>query len=56
MAYQGLLKYQLGFHYSKSVSHENFKCVDFALVQVKQIVQNRPFFCHTKQNAKMSQI
>ena len=28
MAYQGLLKYQLVSHYSKSVSHENSKCLD----------------------------
>ena len=30
--------------FSKSVSHENSKCLHFASVQMKQIVQNRPFF------------
>ena len=34
---------EVSFPYSKSVSCENFKCVDFASVQVKHIVENRPF-------------
>ena len=37
-------------HYSKSVSHENSKCLHFASIQVKHIVQNRPYFSHSKQN------
>ena len=36
--------------YSKSVSRENSKCLHFASVQVKHIVQNRPYFSHSKQN------
>ena len=48
MAYQKLLKYEknikLVFHYSKSVNHENPKCLDFASVQVKPMVQKRAFF------------
>ena len=30
-------------YYSKSVSRENSKCLHFASVQMKNIVQNRPF-------------
>ena len=52
MAYQGLLKYQLVSDYSKSMSHERSKCLYFALVQVKHVTQNWPFFCHTGQNVK----
>ena len=55
--------YTLGFRnirlvsiYSKSVSRENSKCVYFVSVQMKNIVQNRPFFSHYKQNEKMSHI
>ena len=36
--------------YSKSVSRENSKCLHFASVLMKHIVQNRPFFSHSKQN------
>ena len=32
ISYQRLLKYQSIFHYSKPVSHENSKCLDFASV------------------------
>ena len=42
MAYQGFLKYRVSFKLV-IVSHENSKCVDFASVQVKHIVENRPF-------------
>ena len=38
--------------YSKSMSCENSKCLHFASVQMKNIVQNRPFFSHSKQNEK----
>ena len=38
--------------YSKSVSHENSKCLHLASVQMKHIVQERPFFSHSKQNEK----
>ena len=38
--------------YSKSVSCENSKCLHFASVQMKHIVQKRPFFSHSKQNGK----
>ena len=34
----------LVFFYSKSVSHENLTCRHFASVQMKHIVQNRPFY------------
>ena len=40
------------FHYSKSMSHENSKCLYFASVQIKHLVQKRPFFSHSKQNEK----
>ena len=30
--------------YSKSVSHENSKCLHYASVEMKNVVQNRPFF------------
>ena len=30
--------------YSESVSHENSKCLNFTSVQMKYMVQNRPFF------------
>ena len=43
MAYQRLLKYQLVSHYLKSVSHENSKCLDYAIVKVKHS-SNRPVF------------
>ena len=52
-----------GFHniklvslYSKSVSRENSKCLHFASVQMKHLVQKRQFFSHSKQNEKMSHI
>ena len=35
------------------MSHKNSKCLDFASVQVKQIVQQRLFFSHSKQNVKI---
>ena len=35
---------KLVLHYSKSVSRENSKCLHFASVQMKHIVQDRPFF------------
>ena len=38
------------FHYSKSVSHKKFKCLVFASVQVKPILQAGHFFPHSKQN------
>ena len=47
---------KLVFHYSKSVSHENSKCLHFPSVQMKHIAQNRLFFSHPKQNYKMSPI
>ena len=52
-------KYQnikLTSFYSKSVSRENSKCVDFASVQLKHILQNSHFSSHSKQNEKMSHI
>ena len=42
--------------HSKSVSRENCKCLHFASVQMKHIVQKRPFFSHSKQNKKKSHI
>ena len=53
---RGFQNIRLAFHYSKSVSRENSKCLHFASIQVKHIVQNRPFFPHSKQNDKMSHI
>ena len=38
------------------MSHKNSKCLDFASVQVKHIVQKRAFFSHTKQNVNMSHL
>ena len=38
--------------YSKSVNRENSKCLHFASVQMKYIVQKRPLFSHSKQNEK----
>ena len=38
--------------YSKSMGRENSKCPHFASVQMKHIVQKRPFFSHSKQNEK----
>ena len=38
--------------YSKSLSRGNSKCLYFATVQMKHIVQSRPFFSHSKQNEK----
>ena len=38
--------------YSKSVSCENSKCLHFASVQMKHIVQKGPFFSHSKQTEK----
>ena len=38
--------------YSKSASCENSKCLHFASVQMKHIVQKKPFFSHSKQNEK----
>ena len=56
MAYQRFPEYQVSFPLSKSVSRENSKCLHFASVKMKHIVQNRPFFSHPKQNDKMSHI
>ena len=42
--------------YSKSVSCENSRCLHFESLQLKHIVQNRPFFSYSKQNEKMSHI
>ena len=39
--------------YSKSVSCENSKCLHFPSVQMKHIVQKRPFCSHSKQNEKI---
>ena len=40
---KGFQNIKLAFHYSKAVSCENSKCLHFGPVQVKYIVQNRPF-------------
>ena len=40
---RGFQNMQLVFHYSKSVSRENSKCLHFPSVLMKHIVQNRPF-------------
>ena len=40
---QSLPDVKLASLYSKSVTHENSKCADFPLVQVKHTVQNWPF-------------
>ena len=42
--------------YSKSVSRENSKCLHFASVQMKHIVQKRPFFLIPNRMKKMSYI
>ena len=47
---KGFLNIKLVSLYSKSVSHQNSKCLHFASVQVKHMVQNRPFLSHSKQN------
>ena len=41
---KGFTNIKLVSLYSKSMSHENFKCLQFASLQMKNIVQNRPFF------------
>ena len=41
---KGFQNIQLVSLYSKSVSHENSKCLHFASVLMKHIVQNRPVF------------
>ena len=42
--------------YSKPVSRENSKCLDFMPVQVKPILQTRAhFLSHAKRNEKMTQ-
>ena len=38
--------------HSKSVNRENSKCLHFPSVQMKHIVQKRPFCSHSKQNEK----
>ena len=43
MAYQRLPEYQISL-YSKSVGLKNSKCLHYVSVQMKNIVQNRPFF------------
>ena len=40
---RGFQNMQLVFHYSKSVSRENSKCLHFPSVLMKLIVQNRPY-------------
>ena len=40
---RGFQNIKLVFHYSKSVSHENSKCLHFPSVLMKHIVQNKPF-------------
>ena len=51
---QWLTKYFLNItlvsFYSKSVSRQDFKCLHFASVQMKNIVQNRPFFKRNEKN------
>ena len=49
---KGFQNTKLVFHYSKSMSRENSKCLHFASVQMKHIVKKRPFFSHSKQNEK----
>ena len=56
MAYQRLLKYQTISHYSKPVSCENSKCLDFASVHVKHSSTQVIFFSHAKRNEKMSNV
>ena len=51
---KGFQNIKLVSHYSKSVSCENSKCLHFATVQKIHIVQNRPFFSHSKQNERNS--
>ena len=41
---RGFQNIKLVSQYSKSVSRENSKCLHFASIQVKHIVQNRSFF------------
>ena len=41
---------------SKSMRHGNFKCHHFASVQVKHLVQARPFFSHSKLNKNESHL
>ena len=55
---KGLQNIKLVFTYSKSVSCENSKRLHFVSLQMKHIhvVQNRPFFSHSKQNEKVSHI
>ena len=53
---KGFTNIKLVSLYSKSVSHKNSKCRHFVSVQIKHIVQNRPFFCYSKQNEKVSHI
>ena len=53
---RGFQNTELVFHYSKSVSRENSKCLHFPSVQMKYIVQNRQIFSHPKQNDKTSHI
>ena len=43
MVYQRLPEYQISL-YSKSVGLKNSKCLHYVSVQMKNIVQNRPFF------------
>ena len=37
-------KYQISFHWSKSVSRKNTKCLNFVLVQVTPIIKKRQNF------------
>ena len=49
---KGLINIKLVSLYSKSVSCENSKCLHFASVQMKHIVQKGPFSSHSKQTEK----
>ena len=49
---KGFQNIELVSLYSKSASCENSKCLHFASVQMKHIVQKRPFSSHSKQDKK----
>ena len=52
----GFENINLIFHYSKSVSHENSKCVDFFVSTGETQFKTGHFFSHAKQNEKVSHI
>ena len=56
MAYQRLLEYQTSFHLLKLSEPWKFQMSSFCISSDKNIVQNRPFFFHSKQNEKISHI